>query len=117
MDSETKEVFVQVLLKMKEWNPEWNPSHIMVDKCQAEMEAIKLVLPSARILLCQFHRDQAWKRKVTADMFSGSIEQAKEARTLLKKMGDSPREADFMEYLNEFKVCVKESQSMEYKDT
>jgi len=104
LDSESRVVFVKILKKALEWNPQWNPSHMMVDKCQAEIEAVKEVLPNTRILLCQFHRDQAWKRKVTVDLFGGSQEEAKEARDLLKRMGDSLKSADFDKYSKEFKV-------------
>jgi len=45
-----------------EWNPGFNPDFFSIDKSQAEINAIWAVFPNARILLCDFHRQQSWQR-------------------------------------------------------
>lgn len=45
------------------WNPEWQPQHVMIDKSDAEQSAVEQTFGgSTAILLCDFHRLQAWWR-------------------------------------------------------
>eukprot|EP00058_Branchiostoma_floridae_P016954 XP_002602442.1 hypothetical protein BRAFLDRAFT_117021 [Branchiostoma floridae] len=50
----------EALQVFKEWNPEWNPSHFMVDFCEAEIGALEEEFQDAKVLLCDFHREKAW---------------------------------------------------------
>ena len=34
----------------------------MTDYCEAEISALKTVFPDSQLLLCAFHREQAWER-------------------------------------------------------
>ena len=47
---------------LKEWNPKWQPKYFMSDYSEAELLAIESCFPSARVYLCDFHREQAWER-------------------------------------------------------
>lgn len=51
-----------VVCRFREFNLDWNPAYLMVDKSDAERAAIRFVFPFAIILLCDFHRLQAWNR-------------------------------------------------------
>jgi len=61
---ETAESIKEALHIISTWNPEWTPSHWMVDYSDAEYQAIQHVFPRAKIYLCTFHREQAWMRWV-----------------------------------------------------
>ena len=51
--------FVQIL---KEWNTFWSPKFWMTDYSEPEMLAIQDVFPTCKIYLCDFHREQCWRR-------------------------------------------------------
>ncbi|CAH1248770.1 Hypp8400 [Branchiostoma lanceolatum] len=44
----------------KEWNPDWTPSHFMVDKSDVEINALNREFPEAKVVLCDYHREKAW---------------------------------------------------------
>ena len=50
---------------LKQWNPNWIPSYFMTDKSSIELKAIGSVFPNCIQLLCDFHRAQAWERRVS----------------------------------------------------
>ncbi|CAH1268941.1 KLHL41 [Branchiostoma lanceolatum] len=50
----------EALQVFKEWNPNWTPSHFMVDKSDVEINALEEEFPEAKVLLCDFHREEAW---------------------------------------------------------
>jgi hypothetical protein len=52
--------------RFKAWNPDWAPGYFNIDKCHAEINAITDEFPSARILLCDFHRQQLLQRWVNS---------------------------------------------------
>lgn len=61
-EDETSESIQEALQVLKTWNPDWCPNHIMLDYSEAEMNAVKAEFPSSKVLLCAFHREQAWER-------------------------------------------------------
>ncbi|KAJ4945825.1 hypothetical protein JOQ06_023503, partial [Pogonophryne albipinna] len=50
----------EALQVFKDWNPDWKPSHFMVDFCEAEICALEEVFNDSKIILCDFHREKAW---------------------------------------------------------
>ncbi|XP_066303195.1 uncharacterized protein [Branchiostoma lanceolatum] len=58
--SEKTEDIREALQVFKEWNPEWHPSHFMVDFCEAEIGALEAEFEDSEVLLCDFHREKAW---------------------------------------------------------
>jgi MULE transposase domain len=61
-EDETSDTICAALRMIKTWNPGWSPKHVMMDKSDAEQNAVQEVLPTAKVLLCDFHRLQAWWR-------------------------------------------------------
>ncbi|PIK39505.1 hypothetical protein BSL78_23659 [Apostichopus japonicus] len=57
---------VTALNIIREWNPGWPPSYFMVDNCQAEINALEIPFPDCKVILCDFHREQAWIRWMRA---------------------------------------------------
>nr|XP_018672055.1 uncharacterized protein LOC108950555 isoform X1 [Ciona intestinalis] len=56
---------IQEALKMlKTWTPGWTPAFFMTDKCEAEINAVEATFQGCKVLLCDFHREQAWERWV-----------------------------------------------------
>ena len=62
LEDESEASITGALEVIKGWNPGWRPEHVMVDKCDAEINAVESVFPRAKVLLCDFHRLQAWWR-------------------------------------------------------
>ncbi|XP_029934407.1 uncharacterized protein LOC115378326 isoform X2 [Myripristis murdjan] len=58
--SEVKEDIREALEVFKKWNAGWNPSHFMVDFCEAEIGALEEVFTDSKVILCDFHREKAW---------------------------------------------------------
>ena len=67
---ETAESIKEALQMISTWNPEWTPSHWMVDYSDAEYQAIQHVFPRAQIYLCTSHREQGWMRLVRGGRFT-----------------------------------------------
>ncbi|CAN7947606.1 unnamed protein product, partial [Ixodes hexagonus] len=59
---ETSSCIAEALEMFRTWNKELNPEYFMIDCWQAEIAAIKSVFPQSKIMLCDFHREQAWER-------------------------------------------------------
>ncbi|XP_035685999.1 uncharacterized protein LOC118422494 [Branchiostoma floridae] len=58
--TEKSEDIREALQVFREWNPDWQPSHFMVDFCEAEIGALEEEFPDSEVLLCDFHREKAW---------------------------------------------------------
>lgn len=52
----------EALEVVREWNPDWSPHLFMTDNCSQEIQAIENLFPECKVLLCDFHREQAWER-------------------------------------------------------
>lgn len=59
------------LRALKEWNPDWDPRFWMLDDSDKEINALVQEFPLSRLLLCLFHRKQAWERWVKCSEKSG----------------------------------------------
>ncbi|KAI8506623.1 hypothetical protein Bbelb_160500 [Branchiostoma belcheri] len=60
VQKEETEDIQEALNIFKVWNPDWMPSHFMVDKSNMEINALKAEFPEANVILCDFHREKAW---------------------------------------------------------
>ncbi|XP_066929672.1 uncharacterized protein [Clytia hemisphaerica] len=59
---ERYETILEALSIIKRWTPEWDPKTFMIDNCEAEIKSIETMFPDCWILICDFHREQAWTR-------------------------------------------------------
>ncbi|KAI8517577.1 hypothetical protein Bbelb_035940 [Branchiostoma belcheri] len=50
----------EALQVFKDFNPNWHPSHFMVDFSTAEIAALEEEFQESKVLLCDFHREKAW---------------------------------------------------------
>ena len=62
VEEETTEMITTALAALAHWNPNWKPMYWMIDKSDQESNAISNNFPESHILLCDFHRLQAWYR-------------------------------------------------------
>jgi hypothetical protein len=63
LQEETSVCIGEALRILRKWNPEWQPTYVMIDKSDAELNAISDVFDEhTTCLLCDFHRLQAWWR-------------------------------------------------------
>ena len=66
VEEETTEMIAEALEILTTWNSGWQPKYVMMDKSDMEQGAVERVMGSGtRILLCKFHRQQAWWRWLT----------------------------------------------------
>jgi hypothetical protein len=59
---ERAECVAEALAYLKLLVPGWNPTALITDKDDAEINACKAIFPDAIIILCEFHAKQAWLR-------------------------------------------------------
>ncbi|XP_047126914.2 uncharacterized protein LOC100199509 isoform X1 [Hydra vulgaris] len=62
IEYETKQAITEALHIIKDWNPSFQPSFCMTDYCTEEMDLLEAVFSGCRVLICDFHREQAWHR-------------------------------------------------------
>ena len=64
MENESGSGIAEALSIIRKWNPDWRPAYMMVDKDTKEENAIneQLAPLGTKVLLCDFHRLQAWER-------------------------------------------------------
>ena len=62
IQDETTAAIREAISVFKSWNPDWQPKSFMVDNCEEEINAIGHHFPDCKVLLCDFHREQAWIR-------------------------------------------------------
>ncbi|KAI4826636.1 hypothetical protein KUCAC02_030074 [Chaenocephalus aceratus] len=58
--SESTSDIKEALQVFKDWNPDWKPSHFMVDFCEADICALEEVFNDSKVILCDFPREKAW---------------------------------------------------------
>ena len=83
--SESSNSVDEAISILKQWNPTWNPPVVLCDYSEAEMSAIKSAFKSARIYLCDFHREQAWTRWVSNNQHGLTKSDADILLALLRK--------------------------------
>lgn len=75
----------------REWNPDWKPSHFMVDISQVEIGALEAEFQESEVLLCDFHREKAWVKWIKRKD-NGCHE---EVLPFLRSIAESPTEEEF----------------------
>lgn len=91
--TETKEDIAEALKVFQKWNSDWNPSHFMVDFCEAEISALEEVFKGSKVLLCDVHREKArmeWIRKK-----ENGVTSQEEVLKLLQAIADSQTNVEF----------------------
>ncbi|XP_065664303.1 uncharacterized protein LOC136086019 isoform X3 [Hydra vulgaris] len=78
IENETKRSITEALNIIKHWNTSFNPAFCMTDYCNEEIESLQSIFPACRVIICDFHREQAWDRwlskiKNGCSNFKGSI--------------------------------------------
>ncbi|XP_028409957.1 uncharacterized protein LOC114532613 [Dendronephthya gigantea] len=61
VQDENMESTKEALELIKEWNPDWKPKVFMADNDSEETAAILSCFPDCKVLLSDFHREQAWR--------------------------------------------------------
>lgn len=59
---ETTANITEALQIVSDWNSSWNPEYWLTDFDQREISSLEKVFPDTFVLLCDFHREQAWQR-------------------------------------------------------
>ncbi|XP_052235498.1 uncharacterized protein LOC127847529 [Dreissena polymorpha] len=82
------------LAVLKDWNPNGKPTYLMTDYDRKEIRAVEETFPGCFSFLCDFHREQAWKRWVGP---ANGVKDADEVLTMLRSIANSPDEATYNE--------------------
>ncbi|KAL1257527.1 hypothetical protein QQF64_010771 [Cirrhinus molitorella] len=91
--TDTKEDIAEALKVFQRWNSGCNPSHVMVDFCEAEIGALEEVFKGSKVLLCDVHREKAWT-EWTRKKDNGVTSQ-EEVLKLLQAIADSQTNEEF----------------------
>ncbi|KAL3186192.1 hypothetical protein MRX96_027924 [Rhipicephalus microplus] len=102
---ETSACISEALSVFKSWDPEYLPKYFMVDFCQAEISAISEVFPQSEVMLCNFHREQAWERWVKKKENDVPPDQKDALLGLFRKIANSSSREEF----DEAYKCLKNS--------
>lgn len=62
VEDESSELLTQALDIVKGWNPEICPKYAMIDFDTGEIISLTSLFDGIKVFLCDFHREQAWKR-------------------------------------------------------
>lgn len=90
IQSEATGMIFEALSIIKSWNPGWNPNFFITDYSDAEMSAIKMLLPNTKLYLCDFHREQAWERWVKDKKHGLNYIEASTLLDLLRDCANAP---------------------------
>ncbi|XP_069109644.1 uncharacterized protein [Argopecten irradians] len=85
---------------LKSWNPNWNAHYFMCDFDLREVGALESTFKGAQVLLCNFHRDQAWQRWLTANKIADKESVMKQLRAIARSMEITSYEACLEELRN-----------------
>ena len=88
VQDETGPCILEALKIIKGWNCKWDPSVLIVDNCNQEINALKELFPKALILLCAFHREQSWVRWLNHSK-NGLTQSKEDVLKLLRTVADS----------------------------
>ncbi|XP_013412961.1 uncharacterized protein LOC106175477 [Lingula anatina] len=94
IQDETTEAISEALAMVKSWNPSWQPKNAMTDNCDEEIKAIESVLPGCSVLLCDFHREQAWLRWLRKSS-NGMSEKRAEILARFRKIAQALTEVEY----------------------
>ncbi|XP_047124446.1 uncharacterized protein LOC105850359 isoform X2 [Hydra vulgaris] len=61
-ENETTSAITEALLCIKKWNPTFQPKFCLTDYSNEEIRSLEAVFPGCNVLICDFHREQAWER-------------------------------------------------------
>ncbi|KAK3106823.1 hypothetical protein FSP39_000615 [Pinctada imbricata] len=56
----------EAMTVLRDWNPQWKPRFFMCDYADEEISSLERVFPDSKVYLCDFHREQAWERWMSA---------------------------------------------------
>ncbi|CAN7979762.1 unnamed protein product [Ixodes pacificus] len=102
---ETAACISEALAVFKEWNLGYSPEYWMVDFCQAQISAIADVFPESDVMLCNFHREEAWERWVKRKENDVPPDQKDELLNLFRRVASS----NSTDELDEAYGCLKAS--------
>lgn len=98
---ETGTCISEALKVFREWNPDFSPEYWMIDYSQAEINALNECFPESKVVLCDFHREQAWDRWLKR---TDSCVQSKDAvLTCLRKIANSSSEEEMELHISDLK--------------
>eukprot|EP00794_Sanderia_malayensis_P002783 gene2783-3220_t len=114
IQDETTNSITEAMNLFKIWNPEWKPKCFMTDYCKEEITAVESVFTDCRVLICDFHREQAWLR--WCNTAANGVACIKESvLTQLRKIATASDPKAFTECLKVFQLSALWSQKISEK--
>lgn len=114
-ETEDSDSIKKVLLQLRQWNPEWNPSFYMCDYATEEINAIESVFPDSFVYLCDFHREQAWDCWLNAS-HNGVQLYKSQIVSLLKNIATASTEMEFEEAKDNLKESALWRGNKKFRD-
>ncbi|XP_068739310.1 uncharacterized protein [Montipora capricornis] len=98
VQSETADAIFEALMVLKSWNPPC----VMVDYSGEQMSAIERLYADVQIVICDFHREQAWERWL-ARASNGLTVDKHNVLAKLRSVARARTEKEYMDKLEELK--------------
>ena len=88
---------------LQQWNPQWNPKYFMVDFSTAEIGAIEAQFPGVIAYICDFHRQQAIRRRSRTGRNGLDENEQEFLQNAMTKIGSAPTQREYEEALSQFR--------------
>lgn len=97
---ETRTCISEALKMFRKWNPNFSPEYWMVDYSHAEINVLNECFPESKVVLCDFHREQAWDRWLKR---TDSSVQSREAILTCSRIANSSTEKEMERHVSDLK--------------
>ena len=102
VQNETKEEIKAGIEVIKAWNKKWHPRFFMTDFDEKEINTLEDSFEGAEVYLCDFHREQAWTRWVSAT--KNKVKEYKiEVLARLRRLAKAESEVQYHKMLHELR--------------
>ncbi|XP_047133431.1 uncharacterized protein LOC124811588 [Hydra vulgaris] len=102
MRDETTEAITEALMCIKKWNPLFQPKFVLTDYSNEEINSLEYVFPGSNVLICDFHREQAWERWLSK-ITNGCSSVKEVVKLKLRQIANSKTEEICINAVNAFK--------------
>ncbi|CAN7949768.1 unnamed protein product, partial [Ixodes hexagonus] len=96
---ETQTCISEALSVLRKWCPNFQPQYWMVDYCHAEINALHETFPESKVVLCDFHREQAWDRWMRKK--ENCVQEKEVVLHLLRKIANSTSEEELQQSIED----------------
>ena len=105
IQNEDASSIAEALEILRSWNPTWQPRNAMCDFSEAEINALESLFPGISVMICDFHREQAWERWTKKSQNGLSHDQREELLACLRGVAFANSEINLAKALQNLESC------------